>query len=652
MEADNSFGLMRPFWYDAVEPMLSPTQRNTAIAASWILLCTSVSFLVQGQLMEPAANWFQYLPLMAKVHDPTLYPRDDFVPLLVEKTPSWFWWVLGKWVPTVDPYLHLFWLNFFTRLVSTALLYWIAAGLAHDRRAGLIAAFLLSGQVDTVLGRGDIHWPYFTHTAASIPLLLLSLGFLLRRRWYAAFAVAGLLWNVHLLNAAYYSLFLLFWLLLSRQTLGRQRVLGCAGLLLLFALPILPRIVSVLLTQPVNGIWLHHATRYHEKLLSPFEQPLLDWLRFAGYLLLFVLMLRKQSTPQLRAPGQSMLAMWVILYCLGLLFTHLVPLPLFLKLQPCRCTDVFLLLFFVWLSQDLLQGLTSDKLSERGLHWALLTLVYYFNLRTYTSPFKETLTALWLLLVLSKAWCELYPGSREGTERQRLSTAVTWGSIAYLIVLLVLFNPWLKDTFPWILVVALRRSLLLSTLLFFLAAAYLVTRFRLTPPMPNSRRLKAFTFLLLLFLGVEWSQRTLQGALARQARTGHFLFDRFHPAFYQAARWCRQHTPPAALFIIPPYRGGFRSESLRSVFVSWDEQLALWIAPQYIREYDRRLRLLGFEPYPEQDPRTTWHPNLPQILGVQEEFGADYLVLETFKLMPLPIVYRNAQYTVYDLRSS
>ncbi len=103
----------------------------------------------------------------------------------------------------------------------------------------------------------------------------------------------------------------------------------------------------------------------------------------------------------------------------------------------------------------------------------------------------------------------------------------------------------------------------------------------------------------------------------------HLFYDRYQIAFFDAAHWCRAHTPPDALFIVPPYRGGFRAESLRPVYVSWDEQLALMVAPDYVSEYDRRLRMLDYDPFLSEASRPVWNPSLSAIRAVSEESGAD-----------------------------
>lgn len=629
-------------------PKFPPSWRTAAVAI-WILLCTLVSFAVQGQVMEPVANWFQYLPLMAKVHDPALYPRDDFIPILMEKTPSWFWWTLGKLLPTVNPYPYLLILNLMTRLANALLIYGIARHFARDWRAGLFAVFLLSGQADTVLGRGDINWPYFTHTAFSVPLILSSLYLLLRQRPCAAFAVAGAIWNVHLLNAAYYSLFLLFYVVLRWRAQQPRRWLACTALFLLFILPVLPRILPGLHTEGADELWMAHATAYHEKLLSPFTQPLEAWLRFAGYLALFLLLIRRENNAGVRSIAGAMLGMWGVLYGLGFVFTYWIPLPLFLKLQPCRCTDVFILFFFAWFSRDLLRGLRGQDLTESVLHWGLLALLYFFNLRTYPGPFKETMTAIWLLLVSAKTWREMGPSSAQRLDEGHLFLAVAWGGALYALVLLCVSNRWLATSQPVVAVMLSRRTILLTSLLFFIGAAYLIQRLRSAAPPPGPLPRRVALVLLLGLLAFLWTQRAVESAVTRRAHRGHSFFDRFNPTLYEAAHWCRENTPVDSLFVVPPYSGGFRSESLRSVFASWDEQLAIWIAPPFIREYDHRLHLLGYEPYSGRNPRSSWYPTREQLLKVRAAYGADYLVIETPKLMPLPLLYRNPGYAIYRI---
>ena len=250
------------------------------------------------QVMEPTGNLVAYMPLMAHSSDPTLYSKDDFVPLLVERTPTLFWWILGKCFPLDHPYGYLFALNILIRFCIVSIVYRMVKTLAKDWRAGMIGVVLFSGSVDTVLGAGDLYWSYISHTPFSVPLLLLALYCLYRKRWLACFALTGLAYNIHILNAAYFSLFLFFWTLFQWKTLGWKLLVKCWGLAGIFALPVLPQTISGILQSEVNPVWQMHILDYHRQLLSPYHLPLIDWLRFGGYLLFFLLMLRKSQSPE------------------------------------------------------------------------------------------------------------------------------------------------------------------------------------------------------------------------------------------------------------------------------------------------------------------------------------------------------------------
>lgn len=618
------------------------------LASLWIAVCTLLSLLLQRQVMEPTANLVQYLPLMFHSHDPTLYPGDDYVQLLVERTPNWFWWFLGKALPTVNPYPHLLALNILSRLAGGGLIYWIARKLTGDWRAGLIAVFLLSGQADTVLGRGDINWAYFTHTAASVPLLLLSLGLLLNGRTALAFFIAGVTWNVHVLNAAYFSLFLLFWLFFRRETLSGKNVLRCAIAAIVPALPVLPRLFSGALGGGVDEVWWVHALAYYNRLLSPFQQPLSDWVRFGGYLFLSLLFIRRQPKGRARAIGKAMLAMWGVLYGLGALGVELYPLPFFFKLQPFRCTDVFILWFFVEFAKNQREGLASKDLTVRVLYFGLLLLLYFFNLKARPNEVKLVFTLLWIVLALLSGWSQWRPQDRSNKSLGPVFRALAWGSTTYAMALMAISIPWVFNASDALIVFVQQRHLLWSTWICFVAGAWLVLR--LMPARPvDTRLVRVTTALLLVLLAAEWIQRTADFSIRRSRAMHHWLFDHYHPDFFDAAYWCRVYTPKDALFIVPPYRGGFRAESHRSVFASWDEQLTFMIAPDYVKEYDRRLRLLQFDPWATPDSHRDWRPAPEQLLKIQREFGAGYVVIERDKSLPFSLLYRNGQYSVYRL---
>ena len=256
------------------------------------------------------------------------------------------------------------------------------------------------------------------------------------------------------------------------------------------------------------------------------------------------------------------------------------------------------------------------------------------------------MSLLWVLLVATKA---LLLVSRVPQRGRQAVAGLVWAAVVLQGVMLIAFNAWVVESLPGIPIFFVSPTNLVVVFALIGTCVYLFLGSRFGGETISPRRMQVVTLLLLAFLAIEWVHRTASTAWSRTRRMNHIVFDRYHPQYYEAARWCRDNTPKGALLIGPPYRGGLRSESLRSVFVSWDEQLTFWIAPEYIHEYDRRLRLLGYDPFDKATPQTSWYPARDQILQVQQEYGADYLVIETAKLMAFPIVYQNHGYTVYRI---
>jgi len=361
-------------------------------------------------------------------------------------------------------------------------------------------------------------------------------------------------------------------------------------------------------------------------------------------------MIKRQKDNLERSMGWAMSLIWVLMYVLGTLFVCLRPIPFFLKFQPFRSTDIYLLLFFLWFSRDILRGLTTGSLTDRLVHFGLFILLFFFNLMTLPSAFKDTLTLIWVLLTFIKVSKEWRPLQRMGCEGERVIRALVWGGSIYALLLLGLVNYWsLRMGFSHLLLFE-SRSWLWTNGALFVFVAYLAQRLESLRFECSEGRLRVATLILCCLLVLEAAERVAGMAVHRYRQTGHLIYEWYHPLFYDAAHWCRDNTPPDALIVIPPYMAGFRSESLRSVFASWDEQLALMIAPDYLPEYDRRLRMLGIRPLLEQDPASTWRPTQGQLLQVRDQYQADYIVIESHKQLLLPLVYSNPQYSIYRLQ--
>jgi hypothetical protein len=255
-------------------------------------------------------------------------------------------------------------------------------------------------------------------------------------------------------------------------------------------------------------------------------------------------------------------------------------------------------------------------------------------------------TALWLAGVALKIWLEWKPEEKTKPEVIRWQRALCWGSLVFLFCLMAVFNLWVLRYAPQVMLAFAGYFWLARLWAFFVLAFYLAQRFRPEVLKFQTEKLARMTAIVLVILGVDVAQRSAGLGLRGMERSGRLLFESYDPAFFDTAHWCREHTPPDALVIAPPGRGGFRAESLRSVYVAWDEHHALMVAPDYVPEFDRRCRLLGYDPLHPQRP---WRPGPEQILAAAEESGADYLVMPGSRPMPFQRLYSNEGFTVYSL---
>jgi hypothetical protein len=126
-------------------------------------------------------------------------------------------------------------------------------------------------------------------------------------------------------------------------------------------------------------------------------------------------------------------------------------------------------------------------------------------------------------------------------------------------------------------------------------------------------------------------------------------------AYRSVQRWCAEHTPQDALFLVPPRPEGFRSFSHRSIYCDWKD-FALW-SPGFERIWwDRMTSQVGTDflnehGTPDLETVNRLYGELPpeRVLELARESGATYIVREGRYPLPFACVYRNEHYLVYRL---
>ena len=229
-----------------------------ALLGALLLAGTLLSVLAQGFALPSGINAYHW-PILFGWAGSTEGPHDAFV-LSLEHFVTWVWPALALLVTEENwPWL-LTLVHLLTRLATVALLFALLDQLVpgRRRRAALLAAALVAGVASWIgspLGHGEVLLDNLSHSSLNPPLALAVWLAALRRRWWAAALLLGLMVNVNAFVAAWLALALALGLLWQRRAGSGPHWRGLLGPLLLLALLALPtawRILETLrATQPL-----------------------------------------------------------------------------------------------------------------------------------------------------------------------------------------------------------------------------------------------------------------------------------------------------------------------------------------------------------------------------------------------------------------
>lgn len=281
------------------------------------------------------------IPFLLHLHDAQLFSRDIMVQTTLAAYPSLFYRALAQvlgWVsiPALYSVLHLV----TAAGVFYALLAWSRA-MFQTTGPGLLTALLLLAGHHRALAEQTLYSTGFTHTWAVFPLTLAALALLYADRPFPAFAVAGLSFNLHALEAGQLALVLTFW------AIGTLKPRQIASLLAVFVVLATPTLIQLLVhRQTFDADWLQLMRIRSGHHSFPFTwwragQP--DVPRFLLILALAGVSLTLVPGAQLRKT--LLLTGGVVgLFGAGILFTEIWPVALGVRAQLFRASRFLMVL--------------------------------------------------------------------------------------------------------------------------------------------------------------------------------------------------------------------------------------------------------------------------------------------------------------------
>ena len=190
------------------EPALGRKSPVPAIAGVAVCLLLAVGQVAIADYRLGMGNQGIQIAFLKRAADPALFSADRMVVETMPLYPSLFFKMLApllQWMEVGTLYL---WMQILTSFLTLAGVYWLSRSIFRSHAAGLAAAgVLVAGHLHALAG-DTLYSQGFTHTYAALPLAIAAIGLGYRGKWYWAFALAGILFNIHALTAAYVLLML------------------------------------------------------------------------------------------------------------------------------------------------------------------------------------------------------------------------------------------------------------------------------------------------------------------------------------------------------------------------------------------------------------------------------------------------------------
>ncbi len=571
-----------------------------AIAGIALCLLLAVAQIALAGYQMGVGNQGIQIAFLKKWADPSLYTSDAMVNETMQLYPSYFFQMLAPLLKFMDVGTLYLLLQIATGFATLASVYWLSRCIYRTHTAALAAAMVLVAGHLRALAGDTLYSEGFTHTYAALPFAIVALAFAYRMNWVAAFAVAGVLFNIHALTAAYVVLMLGAALLADVREIPFKRWLQRAaisgGVFLLLAFPTLAMMIGqhqIFDANWVNLMRVRSAEHSFPTTWWKLSDP--DIPRFTLFLGLFVLSWSfspvrrvlacvlapaERDNPHagdsldapiamedVRRAGRITVLMSLAvlaLFAAGYLFSEVWPIPTVIRLQPFRASRLLMVLMLVHIVHGAVAAIRAAvKGTAIGIDGKSLTL-------SLAARLAEMIAGIMILLTLALPW--LLP-------------------LLPLTLVLAMAAALIAGHLSW------RQALVAVGVLFVVVLAYLQIQFalpffseKLLPAGPGKDVVSVRT-LGLLAMGAAAvfavmiaiiKPREMRGAIlgfvivvGSILSYGLFVRERAEQFGEEYAgmgakmagltTWARNETPPGALFLTPTGFSNFRVQAERSL---------------------------------------------------------------------------------------
>lgn len=565
------------------------------------------------------------IPFLKHWMDPQLFAADPVVTKTLADYPSMFFKGLAKvvgvvdgWLPAadaagarpVDPLLSVyFWLHVLTAAAVFACAYALGRAMFNgSRAAGAALVLLLACGHHRALAGDELYSIGFTHTWAVFPLAIGALALLYAGRYVWAFALVGVMFNLHALTAAYLMVMFCAWAALEirRQPGWAWRLALCVGVFTLLAAPTALDMLAN--KQQWTADWLE-KTRIRS---ADHSFPSVWWVQGDGDVPRFLLLAGLAAVamswtpdPRVRRKSLLMLAGVAFLFVVGIVFTELWPKATVIRAQLFRASRLAMVLMLAHVAGGIVAGIRAGGWGRWFVGRTPPAQAGYRGSGDRPAPADPTWAIArqrvgptgWLEVLLAVATfaCVAIPG---------LFTLAPWVLLA--AVLVAIANGRLGWGQAVVACAALLATVLAARTIEFhipgidstvstdrviravtqagpmlaLAAAialavWAVMRLRVGPRAKLCALVAACVGVTVL--GVDGYRKRAYAGVTKE------------DPWVVAQLWVARNTPADAVVLVPPDKGGFRVHSDRAVVAEWRDGTQLYFTAAFAQDWWARL---------------------------------------------------------------
>jgi GH35 family endo-1,4-beta-xylanase len=623
-------------------PSIVATRRKQGFYFQWFLI--SVLFaLVQipwaGYQLGVGNQGIQ-IPFLEALHNPALFHNDLMVSDTLGSYPSYFFHICAKLLSfTTLPTLYLF-----LHLLTTAAVFWSVAVLSlsivRDGRVALLTMLmLLAGQHQALAGE-TLYSAGFTHTWAVFPLSLLALALFYREMYIEAFALAGVIFNLHALEAGHLVAVMGFVALCRIRSFGLPRLVLVTAIFVLAALPTL--LMMVHQHQQFDAEWLqlmHIRSADHSFPSTWWQVGSPDIPRYLCFLSLAAVAMGYRLRPASRRKTLLIAAGIGLLFVAGTVFTELWPIATVVRAQFFRSSRLLMVIALIVIAHGCVAAWELPWRRRGGLKGWQKGLEFGSAVFTGMTIALPPLLALLPWAVVLSVVVAVISGRLAWHQALVAGTTIVVCLVAWQMIHFAI--PGLPPAFSWGSLVEWHGPSAVGWLLLGAGGALWVLSRR--PLRTSTRRMLAGGGALVVGI----TAVLLFGKM--EAGAG----GRVSP-WVDVQRWAEAHTPVDALFLTPAQQPGFRIYSQRAIVGEMRDGTQLYFKADFAKPWWGRMTALQPGILPDVDGKSLLAPGKQldrlddaQVIAVAGQYKAQYVVLPHSDERTLEKVYDNKVWAVY-----